>query len=141
MGYFWHQKIIDSEYWIFVNIWPPKFQISAGAKTWGWKPKCENTPKTWFFRILKENPWGLAPKSRKNPSNKPENPKKSIKTYSLITLQPHKRPKNENEANIFNVPPRYTPNDNRKSCRISTITLGNHTDCPENSKKWANLGF
>ena len=58
-------KIFGSEYWIFVNICPSKFQISADGKTWGCKPKCQNTPKIWFFRILKENPWDLAPKSKK----------------------------------------------------------------------------
>ena len=58
-------KFFGSEYWIFVNICPSKFQISADAKTWGCKPKCLNTPKTRFFRILKENSWDLAPKSIK----------------------------------------------------------------------------
>ena len=76
---------------------------------------------------------GSSTKIQKKPFKQaPKSKKKSIKTYSLIPLRPQNRPKNDNEANIFNVPPRYTPNDNRKPCRISTTTLGNHTDHPEN---------
>ena len=56
-------------------------------------------------------------------------------------LKPQKRPKNQNEANVFTCLLEISLRQAEKPNRMSSITLGNQADLPEIADKLTNLGF
>ena len=51
-------------------------------------------------------------------------------------MNPQKRPKKQNEADSWNISPRNISRDARNTNGIIALSMGDHTDLPENSKNW-----
>ena len=58
--------------------------------------------------------------------------------FAILPL--HKKPNNRNETNFCNMPSRNIPNDARNPYKITSITMGNQKDLPDNAENLTNFG-